>query len=767
MIVALAGGVGAARFLRGLVRVVDPTTVTVVVNTADDDRFHGLAVSPDLDTVTYTLAGAEHPEQGWGLAGESFRVMDALDRYGEATWFRLGDRDLATHLYRTRRLEEGATLTEVTAEIADRVGRAVPGCSRCRTTGSRPASRSGGPTAPPRCSRCRSGSCASAPRRRSWRCAFAGADAARPGPDVLDAIDAADTILVCPSNPVISIGPILAVPGIRDALVARRDRVVGVSPIIAGAPVKGPADRLMDPLGIEVSCVGVARAYAEFCGTLVIDTNDAARARRGRGGRAAGGGRRHADARRPRRGRARAAHARRRGLMAGTAHPARSGASARSGPAPRSARSSSTPRRAQDTPLLDGDCLVVTQKIVSKAEGRLVPLDHADFAARAELIASETVRVLRRRDELVITETRHGFVCANAGIDLSNVDEGYAALLPVDSDRSAHRIRNAIRAAAGVDGRRRSSPTRSAARGATGSPTSRSAWPASPRSSTCAAAPTTAARSCASPRSRSRDEIASAAELVMGKASGIPVAIVRGLDPEWFGDGSYRDLDPPGRPGPVPVTRDVVPAFLEARRSIRAFTDAPVDAEALDAIVDRRVHRARAAPLAPVALRHRRHRRRQGGARRRHGRALARRPRRRRRARRARSTSSSTRVTPSSPARPRSCSAASPGTASTAIPTRRAGAPSGAWRCCRSAPRSRTSCSPPPTPGSRRAGSRRRSSAPRPRATRSRCPTSGCPHACVLVGHPDPAYVGRVRPPIPLDELRAPPVTARRVRRRP
>jgi LPPG:FO 2-phospho-L-lactate transferase len=276
MIVALAGGVGAARFLRGLVRVVDPASVTVIVNTADDDRFHGLAVSPDLDTVTYTLAGAEHPEQGWGLADESFRVMDALDRYGEATWFRLGDRDLATHLFRTRRLEEGATLTEVTAEIARAWGvgpRLLPMSDdrvATRVTVRRPdgttevlamqewfvRERTGPPVV---------------------EVAFAGADDARAGPDVLAAIDAADTILVCPSNPVISIGPIVAVPGIRDALVARRDRVVGVSPIIAGAPVRGPADRLMDPLGIEVSCVGVARAYAEFCGTLVIDTNDAAR----------------------------------------------------------------------------------------------------------------------------------------------------------------------------------------------------------------------------------------------------------------------------------------------------------------------------------------------------------------------------------------------------------------------------------------------------------------------------------------------------------
>ena len=277
MVVALAGGVGAARFLRGLVRVVDPASVTAIVNTADDDRFHGLTVSPDLDTVTYTLAGAEHPDQGWGLAGETFTVMDALDRYGADTWFRLGDRDLATHLYRTRRLDEGATLTEVTAEITASWGvvpRVLP-MSDDRVATRISVRRPGGEietlamqewfvrerSAPP-----------------VVGVEFAGAEAARPGPDVLAAIESAETILVCPSNPVISIGPILAVPGVRAALIARRDRVVGVSPIISGAPVRGPADRLMDPLGIEVSCVGVARAYAEFCGTLVIDASDAARA---------------------------------------------------------------------------------------------------------------------------------------------------------------------------------------------------------------------------------------------------------------------------------------------------------------------------------------------------------------------------------------------------------------------------------------------------------------------------------------------------------
>ena len=197
--------------------------------------------------------------------------------------------------------------------------------------------------------------------------------------------------------------------------------------------------------------------------------------------------------------------------------------------------------RAQDTPLLDAACVVVTQKIVSKAEDRLVPLDHADFAARAELIASETVRVLRRRDELVITETRHGFVCANAGIDLSNVDEGYAALLPVDGDRSAHRIRNAIQAAAGV------------AVGVVISDTFGRAWRHGLTDVAIGVAGIAAVvdlRGGTDDRGQElrvtevaiADEIAAAAELVMGKSAGIPVAVVRGLEPDWFRDGSYKDL---------------------------------------------------------------------------------------------------------------------------------------------------------------------------------------------------------------------------------
>ncbi len=274
MLVALAGGVGAARFLSGLVRVVPEDVLTVIVNTADDETFWGLKVSPDLDTITYTLAGCVHPEQGWGRVDETFTVIDGLARFGCDAWFRLGDHDLSTHLFRTSRLAEGATLAEVTEEITrawglqpkllpmsnDRVATRVTirdddgSLTNLAMQDWFVKERSRGPVT---------------------AVDFDGAMEASPAPGVLEAIATADTVIVCPSNPVISIGPILAIPGIREALKERRDRVVGISPIIAGAPVKGPADKLMAPLGIEVTCVGVARAYADFCGTLVIDSLDA------------------------------------------------------------------------------------------------------------------------------------------------------------------------------------------------------------------------------------------------------------------------------------------------------------------------------------------------------------------------------------------------------------------------------------------------------------------------------------------------------------
>lgn len=275
MIAVLSGGVGAARFLAGLVRVVPPGEVTAVVNVADDVELHGLHVSPDLDTVTYTLAGAVDATRGWGLADETWHAMEALARYGDETWFSLGDRDLATHLHRTRRLREGASLSTVTAEIARAWGlrlRILPVSDdpvRTRVT----LPEEGGVEV---------GFQEYFVRRRhavpvsSVR--FEGAERARPAPGVLEALEDADRIVVAPSNPIVSIGPILALPAVAQTLARRRDRVVAVSPIVAGAALKGPADRLLTELGHEASVVGVARLYAPFAATLVIDDADRERA---------------------------------------------------------------------------------------------------------------------------------------------------------------------------------------------------------------------------------------------------------------------------------------------------------------------------------------------------------------------------------------------------------------------------------------------------------------------------------------------------------
>jgi LPPG:FO 2-phospho-L-lactate transferase len=269
MITALAGGVGAARLLRGLVGVVPPADVTAVVNTGDDTVLHGLLICPDLDTVTYTLAGMNDDERGWGLAGESWTVMDALERLGGESWFRLGDRDLATHLYRTQRLADGASLSEVTAEITTALGigaRLLPMSDdpvRTRLT-----LVDGPEVAFQEYFVRRQHAVAVASVR------FVGAESCRAAPGVLAALTDSDIVVICPSNPVVSVGPLLAVPGIADILRQRRSRVVAVSPIVAGAALKGPADRLMAELGVEPSVVGVAQIYAEVAGTLVIDESD-------------------------------------------------------------------------------------------------------------------------------------------------------------------------------------------------------------------------------------------------------------------------------------------------------------------------------------------------------------------------------------------------------------------------------------------------------------------------------------------------------------
>lgn len=271
MLVALAGGVGAARFLRGLVRVLAPTQITAVVNVGDDTELHGLHISPDLDTVLYTLAGAINAETGWGLTGESWTVMEALEKLGGLTWFRLGDNDIATHFFRTQRLAEGATLSEVTTELARARGVDVhlvpvsddPVRTRLQLVD--------GPEVAFQeyFVRLHHDVAVSGVR-------FDQAESARPAPGVLDAIATASSLVVCPSNPVVSIAPLLAVPGVSEALAARRQHIVGISPIVAGAALKGPADRLLTELGFESSVVGVARWYASWVGTLVIDEADAA-----------------------------------------------------------------------------------------------------------------------------------------------------------------------------------------------------------------------------------------------------------------------------------------------------------------------------------------------------------------------------------------------------------------------------------------------------------------------------------------------------------
>lgn len=244
--------------------------ITAVVNVADDTELHGIHISPDLDTVTYTLAGAIDPERGWGLAGETWHAMEALGRYPLArTWFSLGDRDLATHLYRTDRLRDGVALSTVTAEIAaawDLELRLLPATDdRLRTRLQVGEGEIGFQEY-------------FVQRHHDvtvMAVRFDGADVAAPAPGVLAAIADADRVVIAPSNPIVSIGPVLAVPGIQAAVEARRGDTVAVSPIVAGAALKGPADRLLRELGHESSVVGVARLYAAVAATLVIDEADA------------------------------------------------------------------------------------------------------------------------------------------------------------------------------------------------------------------------------------------------------------------------------------------------------------------------------------------------------------------------------------------------------------------------------------------------------------------------------------------------------------
>ncbi len=269
MIVALAGGVGAAKFLRGLVEVMPPEDLTIISNTGDDIEMFGLHISPDIDIVAYTLSGLVDDERGWGIQGDTFDSLDMMRRYGEPVWFNLGDRDLATHSLRTRQLHAGLSLTAITAAQCAALGiasRILPMCdqpvpSMIRT----PAGyfhfqeylvQRGG-------------------REDVLEVVYQDVAHAAPAPGVLEALSRAEAILLCPSNPIISVGTILAVPGIREAIRSSAAPVVAISPIIQGATLKGPADLMLGGLGFEVSAYGVAQYYDDLLNGYILDTLDA------------------------------------------------------------------------------------------------------------------------------------------------------------------------------------------------------------------------------------------------------------------------------------------------------------------------------------------------------------------------------------------------------------------------------------------------------------------------------------------------------------
>jgi LPPG:FO 2-phospho-L-lactate transferase len=270
-VVALCGGVGAARFLRGLVRAVPPEDVIAIVNTGDDRDFYGVHVSPDLDIVTYTLAGLVDDSLGYGLAGDTFTLVETLSKLGHETWFRLGDRDYAHCLHRTLAMRAGEPLAAITDAMRRHHGvrtRILPRAeSPCPT---RVALRDG------RTMHFEDYMIREGAPDAVTEVDLSAARRATPGPGVVEAIRSAGTIVICPSNPVVSIGPILAVPGLREALAARTAPAVAVSPIVGGAPVKGPASQLLRGVGIEVSALGVARHYLSFVDAFVLDERDRA-----------------------------------------------------------------------------------------------------------------------------------------------------------------------------------------------------------------------------------------------------------------------------------------------------------------------------------------------------------------------------------------------------------------------------------------------------------------------------------------------------------
>jgi LPPG:FO 2-phospho-L-lactate transferase len=270
LITALAGGVGAARFLTGLTRLVKDEDLTIIANTGDDIELFGLHISPDIDIVAYTLAGIVDEEKGWGIRGDTFQCLETLKNRGLDTWFALGDRDLATHIYRTNRLKQGFTLTQITSEVCQSLGLKIKILPMTNDKFETRITTDIG-----------SMHFEEYFVKRKYKDEILGVEfvcaaTAKPSPGVLDAILDAKVVVVCPSNPIVSIGSILSIEGVRDVLRRTKARVVGVSPIVAGLPIKGPADKILRGLGLEVSAFGVAQLYADFLDTFVIDSKDSA-----------------------------------------------------------------------------------------------------------------------------------------------------------------------------------------------------------------------------------------------------------------------------------------------------------------------------------------------------------------------------------------------------------------------------------------------------------------------------------------------------------
>jgi len=276
LITALAGGVGAARFLEGLIKVVEDEEISVIVNTGDDIELYGLQISPDIDTIIYTLVGIVDIEKGWGIKGDTFHCLEALKRYGYDTWFMLGDRDLATHIHRTLLLKKGLKLSEVIDKERIALGvkaRIIPMTDdRVETI---MITDKGDMHFQEYLVKRKA-------QDEVLKIMFKGIEEARPAPGVIDSIREARGIIVCPSNPIVSIGTILSVPRVRESLKETKAKIVGISPLIAGAPVKGPADKLMNSMAVqlcikkeEVSAYGVAKLYRDFLDAFVIDNLDA------------------------------------------------------------------------------------------------------------------------------------------------------------------------------------------------------------------------------------------------------------------------------------------------------------------------------------------------------------------------------------------------------------------------------------------------------------------------------------------------------------